>query len=539
MERASHITDWTTVNESYDVFVRRARAIGQVLSWASFLVTLTVPVGWLLGVPILRPVNPTVTPTHVINSALGISLSLSIVLLYRGMPARWGWIAWTAIIVVASEVLVEYLTPGELPFAQSIRFLDPFSNVEKIPPNAAMCIWFLSLAALLLTLGRPLALRIGQGCCVAAGFIAALAIIGHAYTVEPFYILASPYPREAPYNMGNYSGMTVPGAVTYLLIAVSLLLLRSDRGMMRILTTRSSAGVMSRRLYTAVVFIPPILGFVALVSAEVWKWYDVPFAISLLALVIVLLFAAVVAVTSLKLEQVDISRVRAEQGLRASREQLRELSGHIQDMQEEERVRIAREVHDELGQSLTALKMDVAMLRNQLPMTDELERRTSSMIRLVNSTIRSVQRISSELRPSLLDDLGLEAAIEWQAREFEQRSGVACTLDLNASRLTIDAARSTALFRIFQETLTNIARHANAKHVDIRLSEEDGSVHLRVRDDGIGIESETNSESLGIMGMRERALLAGGTLSIESEPESGTIVSVVMPVEENLSPSIR
>jgi signal transduction histidine kinase len=172
-------------------------------------------------------------------------------------------------------------------------------------------------------------------------------------------------------------------------------------------------------------------------------------------------------------------------------------------------------------------------------MTDELERRTSSMIRLVNSTIRSVQRISSELRPSLLDDLGLEAAIEWQAREFEQRSGVACTLDLNASRLTIDAARSTALFRIFQETLTNIARHANAKHVDIRLSEEDGSVHLRVRDDGIGIESETNSESLGIMGMRERALLAGGTLSIESEPESGTIVSVVMPVEENLSPSIR
>ncbi len=533
MERVTNITDWTTVNESYDVFVRRASAIGQMLAWVALLLSITVPVGWLIGVPILRPVNPTTTPTHIIGAVSTVLLALSVVLLYRGVPSRWIWGVWIVLIVIFGEILIEYLTPGELPYAESIRFMDPYSNLEKIPPNSAMCMSLLCLAALLLTLGRPLALRIGQACCVAAGFIAALAIIGHAYTVQPLYVLNSPYQVEAPYDAGSYSGMTVPGAVTYLLIPLSLLLFRSDRGIIRILTTRSSAGVMSRRLYAAVIVLPPILGFLALVSAEVWKWYDVPFAISLLALAIVLLFAAVVAVTSLKLEQVDISRVRAEHDLRVSREQLRELSGHIREKQEEERVRIAREVHDELGQSLTALKMDVSLLRNQLPMSEDVERRTASMISLVNSTIRSVQRISSELRPSMLDDLGLSAAIEWLAREFEERTSVRCTLDLPPVSLGLDTTRKTALFRIFQEALTNIARHAAATHVLIRMREEDGEITLTVRDDGVGLgdPNTTIGESLGIMGMRERVLLAGGSLDIASQPGGGTIVSVIIPRE--------
>src|SRR5581483_186836 len=249
----------------------------------------------------------------------------------------------------------------------------------------------------------------------------------------------------------------------------------------------------------------------------------------------ILFFAIVVTVTSRRLEWTDGFRISAERDLRDSRERLRELSAHIQVMQEEERVRIAREVHDELGQSLTALKMDVAMLGKQLAPSEEVERRMASMLDLVNGTIRSVQRISAELRPSVLDDLGLVAAIEWQAKEFEERSGIACILDLPTEDFTAQGAQATALFRIFQETLTNVARHAEASMVEVQLRKSMSQIELRVRDNGVGIDLDnlTNAESLGVMGMRERAALTGGTLTIESSPGAGMTVIVRMPALEN------
>ena len=532
MNDTTQIQRWLSTSEPDPDFVRRARQVGVIAALIGLPLALTVPLGWILGIPILRPVNPTVTPTHVIGVLFSILLAVSVILLYRGLNPRWLRPLWIMMILAVGEVLLEYLTPGELPFASAIRFLDPFENQEKLAPNAAMCTWFVAVGAMFLTRDSVKTNWVGQTFCFVAVFITVLALIGHAYAVEPFYALGNPYSVPPALDAGNYSGMTATGAVNHLLIALAFLLVHPGEGMMRMLTMRSSAGLMSRRLYTTVLAVPPLLGFFTLVSSEIWKWYDIPFAISLLTLTSVVFFAGVIAFTSRRLERTDLSRARAEEGLHASRERLRELSGHIQIMQEEERLRIAREVHDELGQSLTALKMDVSMLRSQVPQTEDMERRTSSIIRLVNSTIRSVQRISSELRPSILDDLGLAAAIEWQAREFEKRSGVACELHLVTDQLPIEASQSTAIFRIFQETLTNVARHANAGEVDIRLERESETIKLTVTDDGVGLTDQgiVNSQSLGIMGMRERAALAGGSLEIFGAPGVGTTVAVTMPI---------
>ncbi len=535
MQDSVQIHKWLVVNEPDSTYVRRARTIGELGAIVGILLALTVPLGWALGIPILRPQNPSLTATHVIGTAFSILVGLSVLLLYRGLSPRWVRPLWIIVLVAMGEVILEYFNPGEFPFATAIRFLDPFENKEQIAPNAAMCMWFICLGAFLTTRGTPKAFRYGQAMCLIAAIVATLAIMGHAYSVEPFYILGSPVTSEPPFDNGSYAGMTAAGAVNYLLISFSLLLLRPEQGAMRMLTTRSSAGLMSRRLYSAVVIVPFVLGLFALVSTQVWKWYEIPFAISLLTIASVIFFASLVAFTSLRLESTDLSRASAEENLRASRERLRELSGHIQVLQEEERIRIAREVHDELGQSLTALKMDVALLRSLLPDQPDVEHRISSITNLVNTTIRSIQRISSELRPSALDDLGLAAAIEWQAREFESRSGVECALHLPAGPLPISASRSTALFRIFQETLTNVARHSKASQVVVRLGLEQGRVVLTVMDDGVGFADAAveNVRSLGIMGMMERATLVGGHFEISSLPGGGTSIRAAVPIDDD------
>lgn len=230
-------------------------------------------------------------------------------------------------------------------------------------------------------------------------------------------------------------------------------------------------------------------------------------------------------------------RKLAEEQLRISRQQLRALSVHLQLAREEERRRIAREIHDELGQALTALKMDLAWLRGQLAEGEgNLVIKTKAMSELVYTTIQTVRRISTELRPAILD-LGLAAAIEWQAHEFQARAGVKPVLKLMEKEIRLDAERSTGLFRILQEALTNVVRHAAATQVQIQLQEQAGSLMLEVRDNGKGITASqiSSSQSLGLTGMRERVLAWGGKVRIEGILGRGTVVSVTIPLEEPVS----
>ncbi|HYA85965.1 MAG TPA: PAS domain S-box protein, partial [Nitrospirota bacterium] len=224
-----------------------------------------------------------------------------------------------------------------------------------------------------------------------------------------------------------------------------------------------------------------------------------------------------------------------EEKLRNSREQLRNLSAHLHTVREQERKSIAREIHDELGQTLTALKMDVSWLRNKYKDHATIAEKTTSMLDLVDSTIRTVKRISADLRPLVLDDLGLVAAIEWQAEEFQKRTGIKCTVHFHPKDVHLDRALSIAVFRIYQEALTNVMRHAEATMVNVSLEDRTGKITLRVNDNGKGITDEDISKprSFGLMGIRERALYFGGNVDIDGTPDKGTSITITIPHEEN------
>jgi PAS domain S-box-containing protein len=228
---------------------------------------------------------------------------------------------------------------------------------------------------------------------------------------------------------------------------------------------------------------------------------------------------------------------RAEEKLKATTEQLRALSASLQSAREEEATRIAREIHDELGGALTSLKWDlesfdrvISELREQSQL-EVLRDKIEGMLRLSETTISAVRRISSELRPSVLDDLGLASAIEWQAQQFQARTGIICHCELSVTNVDLDREQSTAIFRILQEALTNILRHAQATRVEIAIKEESGEIVLTVSDNGRGITADEKSslQSLGLLGMRERAHLIGGAIEIIGVDAQGTVVTVRVP----------
>jgi signal transduction histidine kinase len=218
---------------------------------------------------------------------------------------------------------------------------------------------------------------------------------------------------------------------------------------------------------------------------------------------------------------------KAEQDILRSRRQLEELSAHVERVKEQERTRIAREIHDDLGGNLTAIKMALAMLAARLPDDTALRDKADYLDDLVDRTIEAVHRISLDLRPSTLD-LGLVAALEWQAREFEKQMGIACVLRCADRDIELDPDRAAALVRIVQEALTNIAKHAGATRVTVSLRRQRQHLTLGICDNGRGITpaDRLKPQSFGLRGMSERARALGGTLSLEQAPGGGTMVVV-------------
>lgn len=231
-----------------------------------------------------------------------------------------------------------------------------------------------------------------------------------------------------------------------------------------------------------------------------------------------------------------------EEELRVFNEQLRALATRLQTVREEERTRIARDIHDVLAQELTRLKIDLIWLHRWLPnypgkatTVEALATRIAEMIQVADAAIQCVQRIATDLRPAVLDSLGLCAAVEWQTRDFQDHSGISCNTSVSDEELPIGGNAATAVFRILQESLTNVQRHANATRLDIVLRQEAEQLLLRIHDNGCGIRAETLSSpmSIGLTGMKERALLLGGQFEIRSQPETGTTVEVRMPLVKN------
>jgi signal transduction histidine kinase len=231
-------------------------------------------------------------------------------------------------------------------------------------------------------------------------------------------------------------------------------------------------------------------------------------------------------------------RKQAEADLRITGEQLRALSARLQFAREEEGARIAREIHDELGSILTGLKWDLEEISRMLSLPPDdsqlvvMRGKLHALIGLADISVSTLRRIAAELRPSVLDDLGLAAAIEWQAQQFQARSGIVCYYEGSLGNIELNAEQSTAVFRIVQEALTNVLRHAQATRIDIKISEERGHFVFSVSDNGKGITNVEKSaqQSLGLLGMRERAHLIGGEISITSAEGPGTVVILRVPI---------
>ena len=227
---------------------------------------------------------------------------------------------------------------------------------------------------------------------------------------------------------------------------------------------------------------------------------------------------------------------RAEERITKSRERLRNLSRSLQSLLEEERMRISREIHDELGQSLTGIKLDLSSLRRRLVSSglSELSANVRENEQSISRIIQTVRKIATELRPGILDELGVAAAIEWMAKDFQKRTGVGCKVTLKRVEKISDAALATSIFRIVQESLTNIMRHAGASKVNVNLERKGKTLTLEVIDDGVGIPEKRiiDTKSLGLIGIRERVLLLGGEVDIAGKQGEGTRVRVTLPLGE-------
>ena len=235
----------------------------------------------------------------------------------------------------------------------------------------------------------------------------------------------------------------------------------------------------------------------------------------------------------------DVTERRlAEAQLKRNHEELRRLADHIQSAREDERISVAREIHDEMAQSLTAQKIDLVRLRSRLPEDDTyLTGLSGDILQSIDQTIHSVQRILTELRPALLDDLGLLAAIEWQVDQFQQRTEMQCQLSLPDEEPVLTHKERTALFRIMQESLSNILRHSNATKMCLELRVKGHWLLMKISDNGIGVSEidVLDSKSFGLMGMRERAHIFGGSVNIEGDFGKGTTVSTRIPLKKHMN----
>ncbi|HJQ53410.1 MAG TPA: histidine kinase [Gemmatimonadaceae bacterium] len=230
-------------------------------------------------------------------------------------------------------------------------------------------------------------------------------------------------------------------------------------------------------------------------------------------------------------------RYQESEEIRVSREQLRALASRLQAVREEERTGIAREIHDELGQALTGLKLDISWMKGRLPRNHEMLDHCASIIERIDQTLTSVRRIATKLRPSVLDQLGLEAALEWLAQEFMNRTGIEVGTEIATSGEPLPEDLGSSAFRILQESLTNVARHSGATYVTIRLTQTPDLLVLEVTDNGVGANANclAGTTSLGVIGMRERALACGGEFSIDGHPDRGTTVALRVPLRTRRS----
>jgi signal transduction histidine kinase len=433
------------------------------------------------------------------------------------------------VLGVALVTLVEYIFRLDLRIDQLLFQETPEEAGASFPGrmSPASAASFLLLGTGLAWLDVPAGPArhgLSQFLGLAALLVTLLAFIGYFYGVEMPHRTA-PYVTIAFHTVLGFAGLSL-----------GVLFVRPQHGLIAGLLADSPGSVVARRLLPAAILFPLVVGWLSILAQRAGL-SGLGFGTALFALSLIVAFTALIAWAAQGLNRTDAERRSIEEELLGSREQLRALAGKLQAAREQERASLAREIHDTMAQELTRLKLDLAWLSRRLakPLTEPdqslLKEKLEGMRAIADTSISTVQRLATQLRPVVLDTLGLQAAIEWQVRDFESRSGLRCEIGLPENNVAIDPERSTALFRILQESLTNIARHAQATEVQVNLRCTPNTICLTIRDNGSGIAEGKlmDPHSLGLTGMRERAALLEGDCQVLPSPSGGTQVEVSLP----------
>jgi len=464
----------------------------------------------------LIQIRPTLVPMS-INAALGFMFSGLGLLSLNGLKARGAMFLGVLTLIL-----------GGLPLVTFIVSLKLFGGSTFMALNTALCFLLVGIAFLAVTNSRlsPKGTLISGVLGVFIFAFGSVALFAHLIDLSPTQ------------GWGRIIRMAVHEPGGFGILAIGLIAFSWQNEKQKVIGSPQ--------------WLPVLVGVgVMTISLGLWIHLDVPkqsfMAMAVLMFGFLMASLLSVAVYFMQrerrlleelhfshqgLEKEIIERTQVEEHLRISREELRNLSQRLQTIREEEKTKIAQEVHDELGQVLTGLKMDLSCLEDESARDSKIFRQKFlSMNDLIDQTVHTVQRICLELRPKILDIFGLADAIEWQTKEFQQRTGIPCDLVMDREAVVLDSERAITCFRVLQEALTNVARHAHATHVHIRMVQDKGAMLIEVSDNGEGIEDHKifNSHSLGLIGIRERVLLFGGEVSIKGMAGEGTQVSVTIP----------
>ena len=476
----------------------------------------------------LIQIRPTLVPMP-INGAVGFLLSGLGLIFLNVVFLRAAQVAGALTFVLGVLTLLEFLFPWK-PLGDFFIFFES-SHFRPIAPNTSLCFTLAGMAFLAVT-NRRLHTK---GTLISGVLGAIIFALG---SMALFTHLMDLNPTE---GLGRVMRMAVHTPGGFGLLAVGLISFAWRNEQQKVIGSPQ--------------WLPVLIGVgVMTVTFGLWIHVDVqeqPF-VATAVLIFGLLMASVLSVgvhfmqrERRLLEQIHLShqglereiieRKQVEEHLRISQQELRNLSHRLQTVREDEKSKIAREVHDELGQILTVLKMDLSSLEEEKAQDQKVFReKIQSMADRLDQTVQTVQKICLELRPKILEVFGLTEAIEWQTREFQHRTGIQCDLVMDQAKGELDSERSIACFRVLQEALTNVARHAKATRVWVRLIIENGNLLLEVKDNGEGIEDAKiyNSHSLGLIGIRERAHHFGGEISIKGKQGEGTQLLVKIPYSQ-------
>lgn len=480
-------------------------------------------IGWFFDLSVLTSVVPG-WPSMKVNTALGfvlagfalwISVSPDV-----GRRARLTGAACAVTVGLIGLVsLLEYLLNVDLGIDQI--FVRDFTTVwspGRPGLNTSFQFFVLSFALLMGSSWRVSPwLAESFGLVVMTG--AFIVLLGYVYSADELTNDASP------------TQMALHTAITFMALAAGVLA-RDDSGpVMRVLASTGPGGSLARKLLPRLILAIVVIGALRL-AGERMGWYGLELGLSLL----VLLSSIVIGLLTLRYaratDDAHAARLESERRLHAAFARARSLAATAERSREAERTRIAREIHDELGQALTGVKMDLAWVRSRVPQEPLIQERFDGMADLLENAVQVGRRISSDLRPGVLDDLGLVAALQWLAREFTKRTGIAVRIDAPGD-LPVPGERATAAFRICQEALTNVSRHAAATEVQVEVTAQERALRLAIHDNGRGFDADTaRADSFGLLGMQERAEAWGGGVTIASAAGAGTTVTLHLPLGE-------